>query len=135
MDGDESVATVLPEIAEPVVERRIESSTADSAGDWLCAFCLNRVANDRDRFQFGGQDEFTFTNPQGIRFEIITFLQTLACRETGTPTLAFTWFPGHAWSFCHCAECGQHLGWFYSGQHTFAGLIRARMLRAVYLRN
>ena len=118
-----------------MAERRTESSVGDPAGDWLCAFCLNRVANEKDRFQFGGQDEFTFANPEGIRFEIITFLQTLGCRETGAPTLAYTWFPGHAWSFCQCAECGQHLGWFYSGEHTFAGLIKARMLRAVYLRN
>ena len=129
------VVKLVPGIAEPATEERTQTSTLDSAGDWLCAWCLNRVANERDRFQFGGQDEFTFSNPEGIRFDIITFLQTLGCRETGVPTLAFTWFAGHAWSYCHCADCGQHLGWYYIGEHSFVGLIKARMVRALYVRN
>ncbi len=111
------------------------AATSDAEGDWLCAWCLNRVAHERDRFQFGGRDEFAFTNPAGIRFEIITFLQTLGCCQTGVPTLEHTWFAGHAWSFCQCDSCGQHLGWFYTGQHDFAGLIRDRIRRALLVRN
>lgn len=130
-----SIETPMPAVAEPLVQGRTETSAGDAAGDWLCAWCLNRVANERDRFQFEGQDEFNFANPEGIRFEIITFVQTLGCRETGVPTLAFTWFAGHAWSYCHCSDCGQHLGWYYMGEHSFAGLIKARMVRALYLRN
>jgi hypothetical protein len=125
----------MPGIAEPLAKDRTETLVSDAAGDWLCGWCLNRVANERDRFQFGGQDKFTFANPEGIQFEIITFVQTLGCREAGVPTLAFTWFAGHAWSYCHCAGCGQHLGWYYVGKHSFAGLIKARMVRALYLRN
>ena len=88
-----------------------------------------------DRFQYEGRDEFSFTNPEGIRFEIITFSRTLGCRQTGAPTLEHTWFAGHAWSFCHCAGCGQHLGWFYTGPQDFAGLIRNRIVRALLVRN
>ena len=51
------------------------------------------------------------------------------------PTLEHTWFAGHEWSFCQCDRCGQHLGWFYSGQHEFAGLIKDRIVRAVCVRN
>ena len=130
-----SVATLVPGVVEPAVEERSHTSTGDSAGDWLCAWCLNRIANEKDRFQYGGQDEFSFANPEGIRFEIITFLQTLGCRQTGLPTMKFTWFAGHAWCYCYCAQCGQHLGWYYVGEHNFAGLIKARMVRALYLRN
>ena len=108
---------------------------SDPEGDWLCAQCLTKVANERDRFSYGGRDEFTFSNPAGISFDIITFSQTLACREKGLPTLEHTWFPAHAWSFCECAECGQHLGWFYLGEHTFAGLIKNRIVRALVVRN
>jgi hypothetical protein len=128
---------VLPEVGfiEPLSESHAVTSTGEAAGDWLCAWCLNRVANERDRFRYHDQDEFAFSNPEGIRFEIITFSQTLGCRQSGPPTLKYTWFPGHVWSFCQCAQCGRHLGWYYTGKHDFAGLIRDRMVRAAYLRN
>lgn len=104
-------------------------------GDWLCAWCLHRVADDKDRFKYDGQDEFSFTNPEGIRFEIITFTDTVGCRQTGLPTLEHTWFPGHAWSFCQCDSCGQHLGWYYSGPQHFVGLIKNRIVRGQFIRN
>ena len=123
------------EVIGPVSETRGQTATRQAAGDWLCAFCLTPVANEKDRFLYDGKDEFTFVNPQGIRFAIITFSETLDCRQAGVPTLDHTWFAGHAWSFCHCGGCGQHLGWFYSGHHEFAGLIKARIVRALCLRN
>jgi hypothetical protein len=125
----------VPAIAEPAVESRIKTSTSDAAGDWLCSWCLNHVANERDRFSFDGNDEFTFSNPERIRFEIITFSKTLGCRQAGVPTLEYTWFPGHAWSYCRCDRCGQHLGWYYTGQHEFAGLIKERLVRGLFVRN
>ena len=120
---------------EPVIETRDFPANYDSAGNWLCAWCLNPVANDGDRFQYNGRDEFSFTNPEGFDFEIITFSRTLGCQQTGKPTLEHTWFVGHAWSFCHCSNCGQHLGWYYTGPQAFAGLIRNRMVRALLVRN
>jgi len=128
------MAATETEIVIPARTKSLpESSTAPAvraAGeDWLCAWCLNRVAQEQDRFVYKGKDEFTFANPEGIRFAIITFSQTRGCREAGLPTLEYTWFSGHAWSYCLCAGCGQHLGWYYAGQHHFAGLIRDRMVR------
>jgi hypothetical protein len=102
---------------------------------WLCAWCLNRVADEHARFPYQGKDEFTFVNPEGIRFEIITFGQSLGCKETGTPTLEHTWFAGHAWSYCHCDRCGRHLGWYYTGPHDFIGLIKTRLRRGLLVRN
>ena len=122
-------------VVDPDIKSRGKSSTAPAASDWLCAWCLNRVANEQDRFAFNGLDEFSFTNPEGIRFEIITFEWTVGCRQSGAPTLEHTWFAGHAWCFCQCERCGMHLGWYYSGQHEFAGLIKERIVRAVCVRN
>jgi len=90
------IEALEPGIAEPLVESRADTSVGGAEGDWLCAWCLNRVANERDRFPYNGKDEFSFSNPAGIHFIIITFLQTLGCRQTGLPTLNDTWFPGHA---------------------------------------
>jgi hypothetical protein len=125
----------VPAIALPEVQPDIATSTGDTANDWLCAWCQNRVANERDRFPYEGKDEFTFANPEGISFAIITFSRTLGCRESGAPILEHTWFPDHAWSFCLCDQCGQHLGWYYNGLHEFAGLITARIVRAACIRN
>jgi hypothetical protein len=122
-------------IAEPELGTRPAPRTANAASDWLCFWCHNRVANENDRFKYGNQDEFTFSNPEGIRFDIITFSQTLGCRQTGIPTLEHTWFSGHAWAFCLCTRCGHHLGWFYAGEHVFAGLIKNRIVRALTVRN
>lgn len=125
----------VPTIIEPELGSRPSPAVSHAEGDWLCAWCYSRVANEQDRFNFDGKSEFTFTNPEGARFEIILFSDTEGCRQTGLPTLEYTWFPGHRWSYCHCAACGQHIGWFYSGEHEFAGLIRSRIIRAVYVRN
>ncbi|HWI57990.1 MAG TPA: cereblon family protein [Bacillota bacterium] len=139
MDWDPSTGTdtglVLPAIAEPEFEDLSAIETGDAQNDWLCFWCHNRVASEKDRFGFDGKDEFAFSNPEGIPFEIITFSQTLGCVQRGTPTLAHTWFPGHAWSYCQCDRCGLHLGWYYAGEHDFVGLIKNRLARALYLRN
>jgi hypothetical protein len=121
--------------AEPTLSTRPATSPSAAAGDWLCAWCHTRVANERDRFSIDGKDEFAFTNPEGIRFEILTFAEAPGCHQTGIPTLEHTWFPGYAWSFCHCDECGQHLGWHYLGKTDFVGLIKTRIVRALHVRN
>ena len=118
------------EIAEPEIRTHALPAQTDSASDWLCAWCLNPVASEKDRFSYGGQNEFSFKNPEGARFNVVTFLQTLGCREIGVPTLEHTWFPDHAWSYCVCDRCRMHLGWFYAGPSAFVGLIRDRIIQA-----
>ena len=129
------VGEVALELGRAEIAGRTALAASNAASDWLCAWCLNHVAKERDRFSYDGRDEFAFTNPEGIQFEIITFSQTIGCQRSGAPTLEHTWFPGHAWSFCHCDRCGQHLGWSYSGVHEFAGLIKDRIVRAVAIMN
>ena len=100
---------VVPTIAEQEPQPDTVTATGETENDWLCAWCQNRVASDRDRFPYNGKGEFTFRNRAGIRFEIITFSRTFGCRQAGVPTLEHTWFPGYAWSYCQCDRCGQHL--------------------------
>ena len=123
------------EIVEPGTGTRALPGQSDPANDWLCAWCLHRVASEKDRYHHHGPSEFTFRNPSGMRFDILTFSRTIGCVEAGAPTLEHTWFPGHAWSFCLCASCGQHLGWHYSGPGEFDGLIRERIVRAMLVLN
>ncbi|MEW6157093.1 MAG: cereblon family protein [Verrucomicrobiota bacterium] len=118
------------ELIEPGLQTRTRSSLEDANNEWLCAWCLNRVADEKDRLPIEGQSEFLFQNPEGLRFHIFTFARTLGCRPAGTPTLEHTWFQDHAWSYCLCDRCQIHLGWFYTGPSAFAGLIRDRLVRA-----
>lgn len=122
-------------VINPAGRTRSRWAQAAAENDWLCALCHHRLANDRDRLQFGSQSEFAFTNPAGVPFLIITFSEASGCRDEGDPTLDDTWFPGHAWSYCVCGECGQHLGWFYSGSSNFVGLIQRRIVRALNVFN
>jgi len=126
---------VMPSLTEPAIDTRTAVAVGDAEGDWLCAWCLNRVANERDKFKYDGKDHFVFANPEGLRFHIMTFFPLKGCRQAGEPTLEFTWFPGHAWSFCQCERCGQHLGWYYTGEHHFAGLISDHLVRGQCVRN
>jgi len=128
MVASPSEKTALPQIGA-VKHPRLETALESADGDWLCAGCLNRIASEEDRFQYDGKSEFSFSNPDGLQFDIITFSQTVGGQEVGTPTLEHTWFPGHAWSFCVCDRCQTHLGWFYSGPQEFVGLIRNRLVR------
>ena len=122
--------TGIAAVAEPETETRTHPAEGDPANDWLCVSCLNPVASEKDRFLHEGDGEFSFKNPEGIRFNILLFSRTLGCMEIGTPTLEHTWFPGHAWSFCVCDRCNSHLGWFYNGPSAFTGLICERIFRA-----
>jgi hypothetical protein len=131
-----SMAAVSP--APELVELELEIGTeslSDEEGDWLCASCHNPIAKEQHRFLLEGKGEFAFTNPEGVRFEIITFSQLQGCSTVGSPTSEHTWFPGYCWSYCLCAQCGQQLGWHFSGSHEFDGLIRNRLIRSALLKN
>jgi hypothetical protein len=132
---DSEAASSEKEVLQELPQSRTVPGLSDAAGDWLCAWCHNRVANERDRCAIDGQNQFAFTNQEGIRFEIITFSETLGCRQSGKPTLEHTWFPNHTWSYCQCVECGSQLGWHFEGEKVFAGLIQTRIVRALNLRN
>ena len=121
---------VGPAITEPEAASRAKTTIGNTETDWLCAFCHTHIANEMHRFPYNGKHEFTFTNPGGISFEIITFSEASGCHELGKPTLEDTWFPGYGWSFCHCDGCGQQLGWCYTGLLRFLGLDKARIVRA-----
>lgn len=116
-------------------ETIVKTETELQPDDWLCLKCNKKITRDKERFMYDGQTEFRFTNPEGFVFDIITFRSADGCREEGIPTEQFTWFKNHSWRFAICTRCGLHLGWKYSGQFSFYGLIKTRLIKGAALFN
>jgi hypothetical protein len=72
--------------------------------------------------------EGTYRNPLGFSFHVVFFSDAGGVRDLGSPTTLDTWFPGYGWSFAQCRQCGQHVGWWWSGPGRFIGLIATRIL-------
>lgn len=73
--------------------------------------------------------EHTFRNPSGYSFHLLCYASAPGATEVGEPTKEATWFANYAWSFAICSNCHTHLGWFYRGVKSFAGLIATRLWR------
>jgi hypothetical protein len=94
----------------------------------FCRTCGQPVARHRDRIEVNGAHIHAVFNPMGILFEVGCFAQAPGCRFEGEFTSKFTWFPGHAWRFAFCRQCGVHLGWEYREEtNSFAGLIMTEL--------
>jgi len=108
-----------------------EQKARDGGGPWIrCAHCAERITTTDQRIHQAGAHEHGFENPAGIAYRIGCFRHAPGCRTEGEPTLAWTWFPGHAWSVALCSRCGSHLGWSYGPGGTgnaFYGLILDRL--------
>ena len=70
------------------------------------------MASEEDVFAASARGSVdTHVNPHGIWHEVVTVRRADGCVARGQPTTEHSWFPGWAWSFAHCASCGDHLGW------------------------
>ena len=93
----------------------------------LCSQCKYVITYESERIDVNGQHQHHFTNPGGYDFQLGCFQSAPGCSEIGQPSNEFTWFPGTDWQICVCATCGEHLGWKYSGNGDFYGLILTRL--------
>ncbi len=118
----------MPPLDAPSRQRR-SSPDADhdersaERGRVRCAACDHVVAFADDRTSVGDAGLHTFVNPAGEVFELVLFARAEGAAAVGRPTLEYTWFPGHAWTFARCRSCAAQLGWRYQGPTHFWGLI------------
>ncbi len=96
-----------------------------------CARCSHAITKDEARVARAGSHVHTRANPGGWVHEFGCFAEAPGCVVEGEATLAFTWFPGHAWRLAHCGSCGAHLGWRFDGtEGTFFGLLLEKLVRS-----
>lgn len=93
-------------------------------------YCLNckHLITDLDAaISIDGTQTHTFTNPGGYTYTIDCFHSAPGCQAIGDATEECTWFKGYAWQIAVCERCHEQLGWFYSNDKTFFGLISDRL--------
>lgn len=95
-----------------------------------CKACLNYLTSNQNLTPIEGETCHFFTNPEGIGFDLQTYLTVEGAEVGGKPTDFFTWFEGFSWQHCFCNRCHQHIGWYFSceGASGFYGLIIDRLL-------
>ncbi len=92
-----------------------------------CRRCGASIARVGDGLRVHGKHRHTTMNPSGEVFELRVFRFAPGARERGTPSLEYSWFPPLAWRFADCANCWVQLGWAFSGERSFFGLIADRL--------
>ncbi|MBX9567639.1 MAG: hypothetical protein K2X77_02035 [Candidatus Obscuribacterales bacterium] len=91
-----------------------------------CRNCENEVTDPSWAIE---PHEHTFRNPAGYSFHVLCYGDAPGTFEAGEPTSDASWFAGYQWTFAICAQCHNHLGWWYTGKNRFAGLIATRLIR------
>ena len=104
-----------------------EETDLDPGRWWICRICGRPIARSLDRISVGGRHAHVEANPEGVVFHIGCFSQAPGCLPAGQRHDYWSWFPGHRWQAALCAGCGEHLGWFFSGESDFVGLIFDRI--------
>ena len=120
----------LPEAAE--VTEALPKPAADAMV--RCRACAHGLTCRSLAVQVAGAHEHTFRNPAGYSFHVLCYADAEGCLHIGTPTAEASWFAGFDWCFALCAECHQHVGWWYLPRDpgtgvAFAGLIATRLVR------
>lgn len=94
----------------------------------LCGACKSVITTRGSRIEVHGAHEHRRVNPSGVDFHLGCFARAPGCLVEGDPTTFWTWFPGYAWQIASCRACGDHLGWAFSGDRSFFGLILPRVI-------
>lgn len=97
----------------------------------LCRECLQIITNPSEKTGILGSHTHTFTNPNGIIFDIDCYKTAPGCGYVGQPSSEFTWFKGFMWKIAVCSACLTHLGWIFiaKDKNSFLGLIQNRLIQ------
>lgn len=93
-----------------------------------CAACGHTITSSAYAIDVEGSHVHTRLNPAHVVFQFGCFREAAGCRISGSPSSEHTWFTGCLWQYAHCAQCGTHLGWAFSGALSFFGLVLNRLV-------
>jgi hypothetical protein len=119
-----------PQELDEGVDESVESAVApmtESDDKIVCRACAHPITRGRWAIKQNGAFEHRFRNPAGWSFQVGCYAKAPGALPIGEPMSEHSWFSGYAWRYACCASCGTHLGWWYIGPGTFAGLIVTRL--------
>ncbi len=118
------------QLADPI-EQILENSTPGDGNLLLCRVCSNPITSESEKIDIGLSHHYRFTNPLGVTYSIGCYQNAPGCSLVGEVTDEDSWFGGYRWQVALCAECLQHLGWYYQNdkQRFFFGLIPDRLVK------
>ncbi|MBT8354065.1 MAG: hypothetical protein KJO60_06060 [Desulfofustis sp.] len=96
----------------------------------LCRHCRLLITTSKERLDKAGKHLHTFFNPAGVVYEIGCFRRAPGCIPFGPSSKEFAWFKGYSWQIVYCRGCQQHLGWSFSGEDQFFGIIVNKLVEA-----
>lgn len=92
----------------------------------VCKSCGTPISHTGARIRVRGEHEHVCVNPHGIPFHLGCYREARVT-SMGAPTQEWTWFPGYRWQVAQCPGCTQHLGWRFTGEDLFYGLLLSRI--------
>jgi hypothetical protein len=94
-----------------------------------CRCCSAAITQSGDQINIG-LSHHHLTSPEGLSFNLRCFQYAPGCALSGIPSDEASWFGGYHWQLAQCAECAEHLGWYYQRQNNrfFFGLIQDRLI-------
>ncbi len=103
---------------------------AESTDILCCRLCSAAITTRCQQIKIGLSHRHHFTNPAGIAYGIACYQNAAGCSISEQPSAEHSWFGGYQWQMAHCAECNEHLGWYYQNhqQRFFFGLIVDRLV-------
>ncbi len=100
----------------------------DDSGKIRCRSC-HQVITDREQgIHQNGSHFHTCTNPHDHCFRFACYQEAPGCTQAGSASYEHSWFAGHSWQIALCGACGEHLGWLFTGENCFYGLIINRLV-------
>jgi hypothetical protein len=106
-----------------------DSGVHRDRGKFLCcAHCRHHIAPASSAMEINGRHTHHRRNPHGHHFVFQCYRAAPGCAVNGEPTTDFSWFSGYRWQFASCDQCQLHLGWYFSGDRGFFGLIRDNII-------
>ncbi len=97
----------------------------------FCKFCKSGITDLDAAIFVNGAQTHTFSNPAGFIYTIHCFDSAPGCDVVGEGSYEHTWFNGYEWKIAICHSCKQQLGWLFSNDDYFYGLISDHLINAI----
>jgi len=114
--------------ADYLTKATSKPAKTDGSGKIRCRSCHQVITDGEQGIHQNGSHIHTCTNPHDHCFRFACYQEAPGCTQVGSVSYEHSWFTGHSWQIALCGACGEHLGWLFTGEDRFYGLIVNRLV-------